>query len=301
MAADQTLDLEIEITVREGDTSTQRGDLLEALAKKVLVALQHEHIQTSVRVTGCELDVIAEEKQTGAKILVECKAYRDKVISADVLTKMLGNLMVHAYSSAWLITTAKLGKEAKGLVQSFRAKSLETRQKLRVYQPAELIALLTSTQYISAPETLPIPKTLHALPTRTLLITDIGEFWAVSAVGEKSGVADTVMTFDAKSGAPITNRALIQQLSERDSNLRSLRWISAEEELATSALTDATLKTELDNIASVPVADDWSDYRPARPEDGGAAAVNPGCRLVLYPRQGISNGRGYPTVGDIQR
>lgn len=45
--------------------------------------------------TGCELDVVATDKQTGAQILVEWKAYSDKTISADVLTKLMGNLTLY--------------------------------------------------------------------------------------------------------------------------------------------------------------------------------------------------------------
>lgn len=260
-------DLAIEVTVKEGDTSTQRGALLESLAKRVLIALQHEHVTTDLRITGCELDVIAKEKQSGAKVLVECKAYRDKTISADVLTKMLGNLFVHGYSSAWLLTTTTLSKDAKGILDKFKEKSIIERQQLRVYDPVRLIELLISTGRICNPEILQLPSALHALLARTLLLTDIGEFWAVTAVGGESGVADTVMVFDAQSGNPITNSSLVNELSERDSNLRSLRWISAEEELATSSLMAVDLQQELDSIAPVPVADDWSDYRPARPED----------------------------------
>jgi Holliday junction resolvase-like predicted endonuclease len=268
MAHQTILDIEVEVTVKEGDSSTQRGALLESLAKRVLVALQHDHVKTDVRVTGCELDIIATERQTGAKVVVECKAYRDRTISADVLTKMLGNLMVHEFQAAWLITTAKLGKDASGLVESFRAKSVEKRQQLRVYEPKALVDLLVSIGQVKDPNQLQLPDSLLTLSNRTLLITDIGEFWAVSAIGEKSGVADTVMVFEAQSGRQVTNPALVQQLSERDSNLRELRWISGEDELAAvGALADASLKQELDNIASVPVADDWSDYRPSRPED----------------------------------
>jgi hypothetical protein len=261
------IDLSIEVTVKEGDSSTQRGSLLEALAKRILAALQHEHITTDVRVTGCELDVIAREKQTAAKVLVECKAYRDKSISADVLTKMLGNLMVHGYASAWLITTSKLGKDAKGIVEQFKSKTTADRQQLRIYDSESLIDLLTSTGQICDPKKIKIPTSLQALPSRTLMLTDIGEFWVVSAIGGLSGVADTAMVFDASSGVPVTNSALVNQLSERDSNLQPLRWICAEEELATSTITGVDLQQELDNVAPVPVADDWSDYRPARPQD----------------------------------
>ncbi|MGR2927811.1 nSTAND1 domain-containing NTPase [Acidithiobacillus ferriphilus] len=268
MSNQTVLDIEVEVTVKDGDSSTQRGVLLESLAKRVLVALQHDYVNTSVRVTGCELDIIATDRQTGARVVVECKAYRDRTISADVLTKMLGNLVVHDFQSAWLITTARLGKDASGIVSNMQAKSIDKRQILRVYEPKELVELLVSIGQIKDPNQLELSDALQTLPNRTLLITDIGEFWAVSAIGQKSGVADTVIVLEARSGQQVTNPALVQQLSERDSNLRELRWISGEGEFAAvGALADASLKQELDNIASVPVADDWSDYRPARPED----------------------------------
>jgi hypothetical protein len=268
MTTIHSIEVEVEVTVKEGDSSTQRGTLLESLAKRVMAALQYNHVQTNVRVTGCELDIIATEQQTDARVSIECKAYRDRTISADVLTKMLGNMFVHDYTSTWLITTARLGKDAAGLVESFRSKSVEQRQRLRIYEPNALVELLVSVGQIKDPSKLELPATFLTLPNRTLLLTDVGEFWAVSAVGPKSGIADTVMVFDAQTGRQITNQALVQQLSERDSNLRELRWIAGEDELAAvGALADASLRQELDNIAPVPVADDWSDYRPARPQD----------------------------------
>jgi len=268
MTLESKLEIQMEVTVKEGDSSTERGGLLETLAKRILNVLQHAHVKTDVRVTGCELDIIATDSQSGARVSVECKAYRDRTISADVLTKMLGNLMVHDLNSTWLITTAKLGKDARGIADKFRSKSVEQRQQLRIYEPEELIELLVSVGQVIDPSKLQVPNTRRILPGRTLLITDVGEYWAVSAVGPTSGVADTVMVFDGLTGSQINNLPLIQQLSERDSNLRELNWVSGVDELATlTALTDASLKLELDNIAPVPIADDWSDYRPARPED----------------------------------
>lgn len=261
------IDVAIEVTVKEGDNSKQRGDLLEKLAKRVLFTLQYEHVKTEVRVTGCELDLVAQEKQTGKSVLVECKAYRDRSISAEVIAIMMGNLWLHDFSSGWLITTSGLGKDASGAVEQIR-KSPEKAGRLHVYDAAALVDLLVSTKEIVPPDSLLLPKAVVPLANRTLLLTDIGEYWAVAVLGEKSGVADTVLAFCARSGSPITSDALIQQLAERDSNLRDLVWVAGEEKLAAiSALKDAALKMELDNIAPVPVADDWSDYRPSRPKD----------------------------------
>lgn len=263
----QGFEIAVEVTVKEGDTSKQRGDLLENLAKRVLLALQYQHVSTEVRVTGCELDLVATDSQTSSRILVECKAYRDRSIPADVLTKILGNVALHDFDSGWLICTSRLGKDATGVLDKLRNNAGKSKL-LRVYDPAELVKLLVATGKVCSPELLPFPSTIRPLHSRSLMVTDIGEFWAVPIIGERSGVADTVLTFDACTGAAITNDAIVQQLSERDSNLRELSWVSSHGALAAvTALKDATLRLELDNIASVPVADDWSDYRPSRPQD----------------------------------
>lgn len=257
----------VEVTVKDGDTSKMRGDLLESVAKRVLVALQFTHVSTEVRVTGCELDIKAKDDQTGESIIAECKAYRDKTISADVLTKMLGNIMVHGYASAWLICTSKLGKDAKGIVDKLQEDPARARQ-LRVYEPERLVKLLVGTGGVFSPEHLVIPDGNRAVSERTLLVTDIGQFWAVPILGVQSGVADTVLVFDAIHGKQVSNAAVVRELSERDSNLRSLTWVAGAADLtAISALNDAALRIELDNIAPVPIADDWSDYRPSRPQD----------------------------------
>lgn len=261
--------LQVEVTVKDGDSSTERGALLENLVMRVLSALQYEHVRTDVRVTGCELDVVGKDKQTGTQVLVECKAYRDKCISGDVLTKLMGNLTFHdEYKSGWLITTGHLSKDASGLVEQLRLKTSEQRERLRVWEPADLIALLESTGQIVSPSALQLTTSHLLLANRTLCITDLGEFWVAPAVGPTSGVADTALVFYAKDGKPVLNNSLLQQLNSRDSNLKSLQWISGGEQIVSvGTVSDTSLRQELDNIAPVPVADDWSDYRPARPAD----------------------------------
>ena len=46
----------IAIAIRDGDSSKQRGDLLEDLAKKML-EIQNYEVETQVRNTGMELDL----------------------------------------------------------------------------------------------------------------------------------------------------------------------------------------------------------------------------------------------------
>lgn len=258
----------IEVLAKEGDSSTQRGALLEGLAKRVLSAMQFAYVSTTVRRTGIEIDVVGQDPQTGERIIVECKAYRDQAIAADVVIKLFGQVNFYGYSAGWLLTTSELGKDAKGLRDEHRQRPESERKKLRFYDPNELVGLFVSTGQMYDPKTLLAPPDIRFSRTAVLLVSDIGEYWAVTAIGTSSGVADTVLVFDGKSGELVREKGVIQALSERDSDLKELTWIANDDGASAAAvLSDAALKRELDSIAAVPIADTWSDYRPARPQD----------------------------------
>lgn len=258
----------IEVLAKEGDSSTRRGELLEGLAKRVLSALQFVYISTTVRRTGIEIDVVGQDPQTSERVIVECKAYRDQTIASDVVIKLFGQVNFYGYSAGWLLTTSELGKDAKGLRDEHRQKPEAERKKLRFYDPGELVGLFVSTGQVFDPKQLLTPPEIRFSRTATLLVSDIGEYWAVTAIGASSGVADTVFVFDGKSGQLVREKGVIQALSERDSDLKELTWIANDDGASAAAvLSDAALKRELDSIAAVPIADTWSDYRPARPQD----------------------------------
>ena len=105
--------MSIYVAVKEGDTSKNRGDLLENISKKLLEAHDYE-VETEVRKTGMELDLLCQNKTNPAKkMYVECKAYNDDSrIQADVVTNLSGRLYIKKYREAWLIATSELGKEA---------------------------------------------------------------------------------------------------------------------------------------------------------------------------------------------
>ena len=103
----------IEVAVSEKVSSTDKGKLLEDLGREVLESMQYEVTQ-EVRLTGIEVDLLAKHKVTSEEIYVECKAYRDN-ISADVITKLLGNISLKSVSAGWLLSTGTFGKDAKGI------------------------------------------------------------------------------------------------------------------------------------------------------------------------------------------
>lgn len=256
------MEVHIEVAVSEGVSKTEKGRLLERLGKDVLHAMQFE-VSEEVRITGMEVDLLAKHKMTSEEIYVECKAYRDS-LSADVITKLLGNITINSVSAGWLISTGELGKDAKGLMLTWESKNPEVRRKLQIYTPDRLIDLLISSGRIKDPSRF-ISQEEYQSESICLLITNHGHFWAVPIIHVTAGVPYGVMLFDAFSGQRVTNIQIIEDVSKCDSSLRELEWIH--EEHVNTADNSTALIEESQSIVTVAAGDQWADYRPSRPED----------------------------------
>ncbi|RYZ78017.1 MAG: restriction endonuclease, partial [Proteobacteria bacterium] len=103
--------MQIEVALPLTASTKEKGDLLEALAKKMLEAQSYTVIQ-EIRFTAVELDLLCRHKVSGKEIYVECKAHRAN-LDANILKNLLGTLTLQEYSEAWIISTAQYGKEAK--------------------------------------------------------------------------------------------------------------------------------------------------------------------------------------------
>src|SRR6266571_3610740 len=103
--------MNIEVAVNNQDAQKKKGDLLEKIAKDLLEAHNYQ-VETEIRRTGVELDLLCKNKANSTKkIYVECKAYdKENKIQADVITKLSGVRAIHEYKETWLITTSELGK-----------------------------------------------------------------------------------------------------------------------------------------------------------------------------------------------
>ena len=121
--------MKIKVAINDVDPQKKKGDLLEKIAKELLITHNYE-VETQLRNTGVELDLLCQNKANASKkIYVECKAYgEDNKIQSDVITSLHGIRGIKNYEEAWLISTSELGKDAKGLVKEIeagKAKNLE--------------------------------------------------------------------------------------------------------------------------------------------------------------------------------
>lgn len=255
------MNTKIEVCIKEEETTTCKGGILEDLVAQVLKCQQYEVTQT-VRVTGIEIDVLAQHKFSGQTILVECKAW-DSVLPADVITKLLGNGLLKGIKTCWLVTTGGLSKDAEGIRIEWENTK---REGLVFFTQNRIIDLLTDSHLIESVDVIcePLKDRFTMGSEALLMLTSAGMYWIVPVTDSEVGLSSAVLAFDATTGQRIVSTDQLNELKTRKNSFSSFQWLG--EEPIDTKISEG-LKEEYNNIVPVISGDDWSDYRPARPED----------------------------------
>lgn len=255
--------MKIDVACKKGSSKKAKGDLLEKLAKKLLLAQNYDVIE-EIRTVGAELDLLCKHRVNAKEIYVECKAQKDP-ISAPVLRQLWGTVDFEEYSEGWLISTSEFTKDAKGFVESWKGKSKEKSERLSFYQPLAIIEALKSSSIICDP-----PKSTAAqflgnpedLGDWTLLVSEFGMYWCVYTL--KGGAPYGILIYSASSGKHIRDIDTIQNLATLDSTIADYDLnVGLNEETPTTQ----SIPKKLPPVVQVQIGESWDDYRPARPED----------------------------------
>jgi hypothetical protein len=287
----------IEVATPDGSSTTEKGDLLESFAEK-FVRAQGFEVETKVRVTAAELDLLCKHKVNGRIVYVECKAHREN-ISSDVFTKLLGTVTFKHYDEGWLVSTGPLGKDAKGFKDDWEGRDSAERKGLSIYTPervvdsfvhAGVIRPQPTTGQNGQPEDLRVGDWL-------LLITAFGTFWAAPTL--ESGVPAAVIVYDAEYGKQVQDLTLLRRIAGTDCSLRSLDFERVARSSSVSTL-DAPAAVPADKIVEVAYGDSWTDYRPARPQDfvGRFTQQERILKLLNAARDGVTSTRVFAVTGD---
>lgn len=255
---------EIAVATKDEDSTTLKGSLLEQLTAEIL-GVQQYVVEQTIRVTGMEIDVLAKHKINNSIILVECKAWESS-LPADVISKLLGNVVMKNASAGWLITTGGLSKDAKGAQIEWESQQNSRRNMLSFYTPDRIIELLIDTRLIvdCAGINVELKEGYSESESVLLLITDMGRFWIVPIVIKNSGFITSVMVFDAATGAQVTDAKVVEELKARKNKYSEYEW-KIDEKNDDEVAKD--LLTEYNSVVPIITGDAWNDYRPARPED----------------------------------
>lgn len=256
--------MKIEVALNKSSSTKERGDLLESLAEKLLSAQSYKVIK-EIRFTAVELDLLCRHKISGKEIYVECKAYRDKNVDANILKNLAGTLVFKDYSEAWLISTGEFGKEAKGFAEEWKQKPRDQAIKLSFYEPDKVIESLISSGVIKKqPEDLAARYigSENLIGEWVLLITIYGTFWAAATL--TGGIPSGVICYYANNNEPVEDAELLSKLADTDTSLNNLNFKLPKSQKIKITEIDSN-KTV--SVVQVQTGDAWSDYRPARPED----------------------------------
>lgn len=255
--------MKIDVACKKGSTNKAKGDLLEKLAKKLLLA-QHYDVIEEIRIVGAELDLLCKHKVNGKEIYVECKAQKDP-ISAPILRQLWGTVDCEEYSEGWIISTSEFTKDAKGFVENWKSKPKEKSERLSFYQPSVIIEALKSASIIVAPPQIAAEQFIgnsEELGDWTLLLSEFGMYWCVYTL--KGGAPYGVLVYNASSAKHVCDNDTVQNLSTLDSTIADydLRVGIKEEKAVVS-----NIPKKLPPVVQVQIGESWDDYRPARPED----------------------------------
>ena len=256
--------MKIEVALNKSASTKERGDLLEGLAEKLLEAQSYEVIK-AIRFTAVELDLLCRHKISGKEIYVECKAYRDKNLSSNILKNLTGTLYFKGYSEAWLIGTGDYGGEARGYIKEWQEKPKEEATRLSFYEPENVIESLISAGVIKRH---PEDKAAEYVGSENLigewvlLVTPYGIFWAAATLS--GGIPDGVICYYAKNNELLHDSKLLEKLSETDTSLNNLSFSLLKSQASRSTKIDTVKSVD---VVQVQTGEAWTDYRPARPED----------------------------------
>ena len=254
----------IEVCIKENQSSTDKGNILEELATTILSIQQYE-VTNKIRVTGMEIDVLAKHKINNSTVLVECKAH-DSPLPADTISKLLGNVMLRNTSCGWLLSTGPLSKDAEGTRNEWESRSDSQREKLSFYTANRIIQQLIDARIICSPDTLydAYSNDYRLTQSATLLLIPNAMYWLFPVVDRPTELVTSVIVANAKTGQRIVEKEQLDVIKQFKNSYSNYQWLSSSEKNEKYA---ELLKAEYDSIVPVISGNDWTDYRPARPVD----------------------------------
>jgi hypothetical protein len=237
----------VKLVVPNHWSSTEKGAFFEDIISELMRNARYE-VEARVRLSGMEIDVLARHRDSKEKAYVECK-FEKKALAAEVLTKALGNAMVHDVSLVYVFSTSPPGKDAKGILETLRSR--DNGPKLSYHGPTELFEWLVKTRNISLPE---LTSRVNSI---TLLIHPDFQCWI--AVETENGIPKLAIIFPIEGSKEIDEQIVQNEFLGVD-------VICAKNNRPDHVLTRIKdLEEEI--ITAVSMAESFDDYRPCRPED----------------------------------
>ena len=258
--------ISIKVLVPKNWTNTERGTYFETLVGHWFRGMQF-NVSQQLRVTGMEIDLLADHIHTKERALIECK-FLSTPFEAPIVSKLIGNATVREdVNQAYLVTTAKPGKDAAGILSELADKDNLIRGIIRFafIGPDKLFGLHLSTSGL--PDLANRLRTVSQPPSfssATLVITPEESCWILEET--KGGIPERAYAVPVEGHkARLKDFGYLKKLIEENDLWNGLGIENGlPPEVTASSIPSAVSK---DHVTQIPMADKFDDYGPARPQD----------------------------------
>jgi hypothetical protein len=207
-----------------------------------------------------EIDLLANQKDTDQRAFAECKFVRDS-LPASELYQLIGQAGTRRVELAYLISTAELGKEARGAYLELKDDPAPGLPRLAFLGPSDLAEVME--------EALGIPLCMRGSdgPTRqlaTLIVSpEAPPFWVME---EQMGGIPEAAVIQMPEAASAADREVVSELLAGEPAYSGLRMRFSDPGNPPEAPTDRVPEME-GAVTQVAAAESLDDYRPCRPQD----------------------------------
>tara|TARA_R110001599_G_scaffold157838_2_gene344200 strand:+ start:1611 stop:4280 length:2670 start_codon:yes stop_codon:yes gene_type:complete len=273
----------VPVSREQSDWKNVKGRRFQKLASQFL-AHQSYSVEEEFRDAGTEIDALCKNKLTGDVIVVEFKA-RSETVKAESVNKLHTDVQLYDAAQGWIFSISEMGAEARTRLQRLNEKVTGTR--FRHFPPGELVNSLIAPGFIKLPTALPSESGQELI----LCLFEHRTVWVSPLLDPKSGRPYAISGWNALDGEHLSG-AHLPDVANTDFPFNDLPWAEGENR-------EFSRSTELQPIVEVIPGDEWSDYRPSRPDDfvGRAHVLNSVSRFLDRVRNNETKSRLFGIKG----
>jgi hypothetical protein len=204
-----------------------------------------------------EIDLIADNIDTGQRAFVECKCLREP-LSANVIDLLIGKAVRKKVKLAYVFSTSLLGKEAKGVLDELKLNPDKDIPTIAFVGPASLVDMFIDVY--DAERSIP-----DTVASASLIISPHREpFWVLEQ--QINGIPQRAVL------RPLS-RALGPSFAEMkdclvgESLYSGLEFFSDDGQPTIGPTEAVGARSDSEIVTRITVADALDDYRPCRPQD----------------------------------
>lgn len=241
----------IPVSKKEKDYKNIKGKQFENLISAFLKYQSYDVVER-LRDVGTEIDLLCKHRFSSSSIVVECKTQSDTLQSV-VVNKLFTDVDLNEADSGWIFSLSPLGSEAAGRLQKLNAK--RGKDVFKYVSADELVGELISSNALS----LPSGVESWAFAELYLCLVRGGRLWVAPDGGGGSGRPVGLYAWNADTGQPVQPQNC-PDFAGTDFPFPELKWLDQSD-------ADAEKEYDTQPVVEVIPGDEWSDYRPSRPDD----------------------------------